>query len=43
MIQNLGKELKDQKQYMKVMISELKKKDIVISAKTITKICSNAY
>lgn len=42
-IKNLALELKDQKQYMKVLILELKKRDINISAKTITKICSGNY
>ena len=42
-IKNLAIELKDQKQYMKTLISELKKKDITISPKTISKICNNTY
>ena len=42
-IKNLATELKDQKQYMKTLISELKKKDIIISQKTISKICNNTY
>ena len=43
MIKNLANDLKDQKQFMKVMIAELKKKDIVISAKIINAIMSNEY
>lgn len=42
-IKNLANELKDQKQYMKTLIIELKKKDINISQKTISKICNNIY
>ena len=42
-IKNLANELKDQKQYMKTLICELKKKDINISPKTVLKICNNTY
>ena len=42
-IKDLAKELKDQKQFMKVLITELKKKGITISAITINKICNNEY
>jgi DNA mismatch repair protein MutS len=42
-IKKLALELKDNKQYMKIMIAELKKQDINISAKTITKICNDEY
>lgn len=42
-IKKMAVELKDNKQYMKVMVAELKKQDINISAKTITKICNGEY
>ena len=42
-IKNLANELKDQKQYMKTLISELKKKNINISPKIVLKICNNTY
>ena len=42
-IKNLANELKEQKQYMKTLICDLKKKDIIISQKTILKICNNLY
>ena len=42
-IKELAEELKDQKQFMKVLLHELKKKDINISAQTVNKIFSNSY
>jgi DNA mismatch repair protein MutS len=42
-IKNLAEELKDQKQFMKILLLELKKQNIVISAKTVNKICDNTY
>jgi DNA mismatch repair protein MutS len=43
MIKELAEELKDQKQFMKVLLHELKKKDINISAQTVNKICNGSY
>ena len=42
-IKNLSNELKNQKQHMKILITELKKQDINISQKTIVKICNGEY
>jgi DNA mismatch repair protein MutS len=42
-IKTLSNQLKDQKEYMKILISELKKQNIHISQKTIIKICNNEY
>jgi DNA mismatch repair protein MutS len=42
-IKSLANELKDQKQFMKIILMELKKRDIIISAKTVNKICNNEY
>jgi DNA mismatch repair protein MutS len=43
MIKELAEELKDQKQFMKVLLYELKKKNINISAQTVNKICNGTY
>ena len=43
LIKKIAFDFKDNKQYMKTIITELKKHDINISAKTITKICNNEY
>ena len=42
-IKNLLNEFKDQKNYLKIAIKELKKKEIIISEKTLKKICDNIY
>jgi DNA mismatch repair protein MutS len=42
-IKTLANELKDQKQFMKIMLIELKKQNIIISAKTVNKICNGEY
>ena len=42
-IKNLALKLKDQKQFMKIMLMELKKQNIIISAKTVNKICNDEY
>ena len=42
-IKELAEELKDQKQFMKVLLYELKKKDINISVQTVNKIFNNNY
>ena len=42
-IKELAEELKDQKQFMKVLLYELKKKDINISVQTVNKICNGTY
>ena len=43
MIKKMAEELRDQKQYMKILLLELKKKDIIISTKTVNQICNNLY
>ena len=42
-IKQMAIQFKEQKQFMKVLIAELKKQDINISAKTIQKICTDTY
>ena len=42
-IKELACELKDHKQFSKIMILELKKKDINISSKILQKICNDEY
>jgi len=42
-IKDLALELKDQQQFCKIMIKELKKKDINISSTILNKICNNLY
>jgi DNA mismatch repair protein MutS len=42
-IKNLLNEFKYQKNYLKIAIKELKKKEIIISEKTLKKICDNIY
>ena len=42
-IKKMAEELRDQKQYMKILLLELKKKDIIISTKTVNQICNNLY
>jgi len=42
-IKNLANKFKDQKQYMKILINELKNVDINIAAKTINKILNDEY
>jgi len=42
-IKDLALELKDQQQFCKIMIKELKKKDINISQSILNKICNNNY
>jgi len=42
-IKNMAQNLKDQKQFMKVMLIELKKININISANTVNKICNGEY
>ena len=43
LIKNMAINLKDQKQFMKVMLMELKKININISANTVNKICNGEY
>ena len=43
LIKKMSDELKDQKQHMKILLLELKKKNIIISSKTVNQICNNTY
>jgi len=43
LIKKIAEELKDQKQYMKILLLELKKNNIIISSKTVNQICNNTY
>ena len=43
LIKKLAEELKNQKQHMKILLLELKKKNIIISSKTVNQICNDTY
>ena len=43
LIKKMAEELKDQKQHMKILLLELKKKNIIISSKTVNQILNDTY